>query len=190
MNALCFDNDTKPFCRNPFCLISIQNPRGRTPSLLCCLVSMNYKTAPAPPNPNRPEPEEFGAPPPTPWSYGRGLYLQPTQTIVPPAARRVPALLRHRSTKRIIPTRKINRPRLQYPTDAPTHIPRCRRHRHRLKIFSRRQTANDCWSIAACSRAARSCASATGRLCRRTPRRSIGWSSRMRTSTTPAMCRA
>ena len=32
--AFCFDNDTKPFCRNPPCLISIQNPRGCAPSVL------------------------------------------------------------------------------------------------------------------------------------------------------------
>src|SRR5579862_2191922 len=31
MNVLCFDNDTKPFCRNPFVFISIQNPRGVYP---------------------------------------------------------------------------------------------------------------------------------------------------------------
>jgi hypothetical protein len=33
MNVLWFDNDTKPFYRNPFGLTSIQNPRGCTPSV-------------------------------------------------------------------------------------------------------------------------------------------------------------
>jgi len=31
MDALCFDIDAKPYCRNPFRLISIQNPRGGIP---------------------------------------------------------------------------------------------------------------------------------------------------------------
>src|SRR5271169_1684641 len=43
-DALCFDNDAKPFCRNPFCLISIQPPRGVPPSRVSPLASVNYKT--------------------------------------------------------------------------------------------------------------------------------------------------
>src|ERR1700688_3137503 len=44
INALCFDILTGSFCRKPPVLILIQFARGCTPSLLCCLVSMNYKT--------------------------------------------------------------------------------------------------------------------------------------------------
>jgi hypothetical protein len=41
--ALCFDNDTKPYCRKPLVLIliSIQNPRGYTPLFLSLLLSLN-----------------------------------------------------------------------------------------------------------------------------------------------------
>src|SRR5579863_10597769 len=47
MDALCFDNDAKPFCRNPFCLISIQNPRGCTPLPRISLSFSELQNAPA-----------------------------------------------------------------------------------------------------------------------------------------------
>ena len=57
--------------------------------------------------------------------------------------------------------------------------------------ISSKPTANACWWIAACSRAARNCASATGQpLAGKIPPPSIGWCSRTPTSTTPAICRA
>src|SRR6202166_1436085 len=77
MNALCFDILTDSFCRKPLVLIFIQFARGVYPLPFMLLSFNELQNAPAPPTPNRPEPEEFGAPPPTPWSYGCGLYLQP-----------------------------------------------------------------------------------------------------------------
>jgi len=50
MDALCFDIDTKPFCRNPFCLISIQNPRGVYPLPLILLNFNELQNAPALPS--------------------------------------------------------------------------------------------------------------------------------------------
>jgi hypothetical protein len=47
MDALCFDNDTKPFCRNPFCLILIQNPRGVYPLYFMLTIFNELQNAPA-----------------------------------------------------------------------------------------------------------------------------------------------
>jgi hypothetical protein len=44
-DALCFDNDTKPSCRKPLVLISIQNPQGCTPPKTMLFIFNDLKTA-------------------------------------------------------------------------------------------------------------------------------------------------
>jgi len=95
--ALCFDNDTKPYCRKPLVLKSIQNPRGYTPLFLSLLLSPNRMNtyAKCAANPcgirtskiiglkascNEHLQKNGGR-----EGFGCGLYSQPTQILLPSA---------------------------------------------------------------------------------------------------------
>jgi hypothetical protein len=84
MDALCFDSDARPFCRNPFCFISIQNPRGVYPLLLILLIFNKLQNAPALPSSVRDLPVRQSGQFSTggSWETGCGLYLQPAQIRV------------------------------------------------------------------------------------------------------------